>query len=205
MAIDSGGLLDLPSDADDDEALRYAIALSLQDQQKQKPTPEPAMPKETRPETGNTAAFGSLGLDRKSMEEERLKRLAAKRPRASSDQDDDVVEVPPPKKAATSNSTGKACAVGVGSSSGASLRFLDGAVKRTWAYGYPRTADDIKIEEVLQKDRLELAVLSSFQWDEEWILSKIDVRKTKLLLVAFARDEAQVGNLFSPKPLSQGR
>lgn len=194
MAADNGDLLDLPSDADDDEALRYAIALSLQDQQK--PTPETSMPRETHPDTRQKTAFGSLALDRKAMEEERLKRLAAKRPRDISGQDDDVVEVPPPKKVATSGSTGKPRAVDAGSSSRPSLQFPDGAVKRTWAYGYPRTADDIKIEEVLQKDRLELAVLSSFQWDDEWILSKIDVRKTKLLLVAFARDEAQVGTYF---------
>ena len=41
------------------------------------------------------------------------------------------------------------------------LRFPQGVVKRTWASGFPRTADDISIEEVLQKADLELAVISS--------------------------------------------
>lgn len=195
MAGNHGDPLELPSDADDDEALRYAIALSLQDQEdKRKPAAETAKPEETQSETQQTSPFGLLALDRKKMEEERLKRLAAKRPRASSDQDDDVGEVPPPKKVATKTPAGKGPVAGVGASSRGSLWFPDGAVKRTWAYGYPRTGDDIKIEEVLQKDQLELAVLSSFQWDDEWLLSKIDTRKTKLLLVAFARDEAQVWN-----------
>lgn len=74
-----------------------------------------------------------------------------------------------------------------------SLAFPRGVVKKTWAYGQPRLGDDIKIEEVLQKDRLELAVLSSFQWDEDWLMSKIDIRRTKMVLIAFASNEAQVG------------
>ena len=41
------------------------------------------------------------------------------------------------------------------------LRFPQGAVKQTWAAGLPRTGDDIKIDEVLQKADLELAVISS--------------------------------------------
>ena len=43
----------------------------------------------------------------------------------------------------------------------AGLRFPRGVVKRTWANGFPGTADDISIEEVLQKADLELAVISS--------------------------------------------
>lgn len=30
------------------------------------------------------------------------------------------------------------------------------------------------------------------QWDDEWMLSKIDVSRTRLVCVAFASDEAQV-------------
>ncbi|KAK4179794.1 tyrosyl-DNA phosphodiesterase-domain-containing protein [Triangularia setosa] len=72
------------------------------------------------------------------------------------------------------------------------LPFPRGVVKKTWIYpSYPRVGDDIKIEEVLQKDFLELAVISSFQWDEDWMLSKIDISRTKLYLVAFANSEAQ--------------
>jgi hypothetical protein len=72
------------------------------------------------------------------------------------------------------------------------IHFPDGTVKKTWAYGYPRR-DDIKIEEVLQKDDLELAVLSAFQWNEEWILRKLNMSKTKVICVVQAENEEQVG------------
>lgn len=68
---------------------------------------------------------------------------------------------------------------------GYGIQYPHGVVKQTWAFGFPRSGD-IKIEEVLQKDDLGLAVLSSFQWDQEWILSKLNMKKTKLILVAQA-------------------
>jgi len=71
------------------------------------------------------------------------------------------------------------------------LQFPYGTVKRTWVFGQQRTGDDIRIEEVLLKDRLLLAVVSSFQWDEDWLLRRIDISRTKLVLVAFAADERQ--------------
>jgi hypothetical protein len=52
-------------------------------------------------------------------------------------------------------------------------------VKKTWAYGYPRE-DDIKIEEVFQKADLELAVLSAFQVEPEWVESKLN-QTTKII------------------------
>ncbi|KFZ20192.1 hypothetical protein V502_03291 [Pseudogymnoascus sp. VKM F-4520 (FW-2644)] len=65
------------------------------------------------------------------------------------------------------------------------IQYPHGVVKQTWAFGFPRSGD-IKIEEVLQKTDLDLAVLSSFQWDQEWILSKLNMARTKLILVAQA-------------------
>lgn len=179
---------------DEDEALRYAIALSLKDQESR---PESAESKEPPTEllTSSSSGGGNVGLlalDRKKMEAERLHRLAKRRRDVSSD--DDVVEVPPPKRKAPPELPNIP-----------SLPpFANGCVKRTWARGYPRTAEDIKIEEVLQKDNLVLAVLSSFQWDDEWILSKIDLAKTKLILLAYAADEAQVMlrlGLFGSRPM----
>ncbi|MBE3044563.1 hypothetical protein IMZ48_18740 [Candidatus Bathyarchaeota archaeon] len=73
-----------------------------------------------------------------------------------------------------------------------SLPFRKGAVKRTWTSGCERKGDDIKIEEVFQKDQLKLAVLASYQWDDEWMLSKIDISRTRLVCVAYAKDEAHV-------------
>lgn len=191
MAGRRGEPVDLTGEEDmsEDEALRYAIELSMQDQEKDR---------KEEPEKKNSS-FGSLMLDRKAMEEERLKRLAAKRPRDASDINQ-VSTGPPAKRKATeavakpenvSRAAGKVPEV-VSATQPRSLHFPAGAVRKTWAYGYPRTGDDIKIEEVLQKDQLELAILSSYQWDDEWMLSKIDIPRTKLLLVAYAKDEEQV-------------
>lgn len=71
------------------------------------------------------------------------------------------------------------------------VKFPEGVVRKTWAYGCPRRGDDIKIEEVLQKSDLELAVLSSFQIDTEWIISKL-CDKTKVIWVLQAKTEAEV-------------
>ena len=70
------------------------------------------------------------------------------------------------------------------------LQFPNGVVKKTWAFGHTRRGDDIKIEEVLQRDDLNLAVLSSFQWDVAWLLRKIDTRKTQMVFVMQAKDDA---------------
>ncbi|KID64833.1 tyrosyl-DNA phosphodiesterase domain-containing protein, partial [Metarhizium hybridum] len=126
----------------------------------------------------------SLGsLNRKKMEEERLARIATKRHRIICDEED-AVEIPEPKRVAipAMNHTFAETTV----------PFPRGTVKRTWALGYDRSPDDIKIEEVLQRDRLLLALFSSFQWDEAWLLSKIDTSRTKILLAAFASDDAQI-------------
>jgi hypothetical protein len=47
------------------------------------------------------------------------------------------------------------------------IQYPNGVVKKTWAFGYDRKGDDIKIEEVFQKNDLQLAVLSSFQIDAD--------------------------------------
>lgn len=72
------------------------------------------------------------------------------------------------------------------------IQYPKGVIKKTWAFGFPRE-NDIKIEEVLQKNDLDLAVLSAFQWDDEWIASKIDMNNTKLVCVVQSQDETHVG------------
>jgi hypothetical protein len=72
------------------------------------------------------------------------------------------------------------------------LPFPKGVVKKTWARGQPRLGDDIRLEEVLRKDELEMALISSFQWDQDWMLDKFDLRKTRLILVSTGGDEAEV-------------
>jgi hypothetical protein len=62
-------------------------------------------------------------------------------------------------------------------------------VKKTWAFGHPRQ-DDIKIEEVFDRSELVLAVLSSFQWDMDWLMPKLDAPRTKLVFVMQAKEAA---------------
>ncbi|EGR48686.1 uncharacterized protein TRIREDRAFT_61946 [Trichoderma reesei QM6a] len=148
------------------------------------------------------APFQFGGLDRRAMERERLERLAKRKGPSAAQKDDeakakdaseDVVEISPPKRQTTTSPTASVPAPASASPAApqSSLPYPNGTVKRTWARGCARTGDDITIEEVFQKDHLELALLSSFQWDEEWMLSKLDISRTKLLLLAFAKDEAQ--------------
>lgn len=72
------------------------------------------------------------------------------------------------------------------------LEYLQGTVRKTWAFGHDRGLghEEIRLEEVLRKDDLRLAVLSSFQWDIGWLLSKVNMRNTQVTLVMQAEDEA---------------
>jgi len=82
------------------------------------------------------------------------------------------------------------------------VQYPNGTVKKTWAYGFPRS-NDIKLEEVLQKNDLDLAVLSAFQWDDEWVLSKFDLKRTKLIFVVQAKSTEQVRHKISSVALSR--
>lgn len=85
------------------------------------------------------------------------------------------------------------------------LPFWQGAVKKTWCLGQPRLGDDIKIEEVLQKDQLELAVISSFQWDPDFLLQKIDLTRTKICLISHSPDPAEQDAIRASLPSSRAR
>ena len=137
----------------------------------------------------STSSLSFLGIDRKKMEQERLGRKS----RASIS--------PPPSKApwvsrsipvesrtlssqSATNTTSQITVEPKHTSEGNSsveIRFPRGIVKKTWAFGYSRTGDDIKLEEVLQKNDLNSAVLSSFQWDMGWLLAKINTRSMVML------------------------
>lgn len=160
------------------------------------------------PLSTHTSSLGILGLDRRKMEQERLARLG-QRPKTTRS-----ISPPPLSRngersskrvkiehivgntlgASTStkqNTSTLALAREANSSSlSGSLPFPDGVIKRTWARGHPRS-NDISIEEVLQKDKLRKAVLSSFQWDHEWLFRKLDIRNTDLLMVVQAKTTAE--------------
>ena len=201
------------SSSDDDEELKRAIALSLQDcppggkRETVRETIRLDSDSETEVKltrvakrTGATeecptsrAGLGLSGLDRKQME---LERLSRKRKAPS-------ISPPPSRKAVardrsvapsmtqnTTKTVSQAVAVSGGYlvSNGKGPEFLLGTVKKTWAFGHERKGDDIKLEEVLQKDDLSLAVLSSFQWDIDWLLAKINTKDTSITLVMQAKD-----------------
>lgn len=144
-----------------------------------------------------------LGLDRKAMEQERL---ARKRKASISPPPRKVPRYrkpdPDPQSVATITSTPESTQSNHGAADNSNqatnsrlpsptrLAFPTGAVKKTFVFGHARTSTDIKIEEVLQSPTLTLAVLSSFQWDVEWLLRKLDTHRTHLVFVMQAKDES---------------
>lgn len=201
--------------SDDDEDLKRAIALSLQgpitgcagataheaisldsdSETEDKPARLANHATKNDGSSVSEAGTGFLGLDRKQMEQERLGR---KRKAPS-------ISPPPPRKTAASDLPAafitaretKIAALQAGAVSQASPGFNGngpvfraGTVKKTWAFGHGRKGDDIQLEEILQKDDLNLAVLSSFQWDMDWLLSKINTRTTQITLIMQAKDQA---------------
>ncbi|KAF2216252.1 hypothetical protein CERZMDRAFT_33249 [Cercospora zeae-maydis SCOH1-5] len=171
----------------EDEQLKAAIALSLAGHQQQVEPPAVPMP------TSTTSALA--GLDRKAMEAERLARLASKRPRSIS---------PPPipraamdrmkAPSATSANQGTGSTV---SAAAESLQYPRGAIKKTWAFGHERTSSDVKIEEVLEPLTVRTAVLSAYQWDVQWVLSKLKTPlnggTTKCIFVMQAKEQEDRG------------
>lgn len=77
-------------------------------------------------------------------------------------------------------------------------QFPYGAVKRTSIGHKARSGDEITIEEVLQRGDLELAVLSSFLWDMEWLFTKMDTFNTRFILIMHAKDESTVRTIRNP-------
>ncbi|KAH8821585.1 tyrosyl-DNA phosphodiesterase domain protein [Xylogone sp. PMI_703] len=152
-------------------------------------------------------------LDRRKMEEERLARLKAMQdtqklpPTASNDRKRKASASSPlsegshpatkPRIATEAIDNTQTIIQNNGTSE---IQYPHGVVKKTWAFGYPRQGDDIKIEEVFQKNDLELAVLSSFQLDADWVMSKLDLSKTKLIWVLQAKDESERQNWKSGAP-----
>ncbi|EPS41174.1 hypothetical protein H072_4937 [Dactylellina haptotyla CBS 200.50] len=164
---------------------------------------------------------GMLNLDRAHMEQERLARLKRKTPDDSHvPQAKHVKSIALPgngiKKEAPRASSwlGSGSESGSGSRSGSNIggrnpfmtirdlqkrvsyyvpqQYLDGVVKRTFIQGAERTSDDITLEEILQKDTLQTAVLSAFTWDFMWILDKLKVGECDLVLVVSAKEDELV-------------
>lgn len=169
----------LDSDSDEDEDTRRAIELSLQDQSTMVDSATDTSKNTEGSAPANHATFGDFSLNRKEMEEARLNRLGKRRRNSN-----ESSAGQPATKRLTPQQSERATS--------SQAQYPKGIVRRTWARGFTKTPDDITIEEIFQKEDLQLALLSSFQWDEEWLLSKLNVSKTRILLVAFAASEEQV-------------
>lgn len=141
-----------------------------------------------------SAVSGLAGLDRKQMEEERLARAHQKRKR--SNEPETMPNNARRQKLATHSMSPGLLQCGNKFQAKQQIRgstnvqYPDGVVKKTWVHGFPRNSDDIKVEEVVQKAGLELAVFSAFQIDTDWITSKLD-EKTKVIWVLQAKSDAE--------------
>ncbi|EFR03475.1 tyrosyl-DNA phosphodiesterase domain-containing protein [Nannizzia gypsea CBS 118893] len=206
---------------DYDADLKRAIQLSLQSGQERETIDVDALevgeaasatPEPKKEASASVSGFGIAGFDRKKMEEERLARLAKKR-KAGEDGSALALPTARPLKASRSEQPSGASssakipippataatkpafrASGVPSTE-PTIQFPDGAVKKTWAFGHERRGD-IKLEEVLQQADLELAVLSSFLWDMDWLLAKFTNPKTRFLFIMGAKGEERQAQLM---------
>lgn len=174
-------------------------------------------PETIPPSSSASSVANFFGLDRKAMERERLARVALKRQRSVSPpalkrikldhrygiSDKPMISFDPQSIVSAEsgnvpNKERKASLVATrdtatvpGShvpSTKPCIHYPYGTVKKTWAYGFERR-NDIKIEEVLQKADLKVAVLSSYIWDVPWVLSKFEP-KSNLIFVMHAKEES---------------
>ncbi|MCJ1381089.1 hypothetical protein MMC17_004198 [Xylographa soralifera] len=199
-----------------DEDLRLAIALSMQEQAAVTQSRSGNIMKDivditkdlTDADEQNRATMASnavpvrhgiLGLDRKAMEEERLARkrkapisppICAKIRKATDGSAQRIHDHPPNRTAEVTAANTNGQLHEHSASGNTTVRFPAPVVKKTWAFGFPRAGEDVKLEEVLERVDLNLAVLSSFQWDVEWLLGKINTATTKVIMVMQAKDEA---------------
>ena len=82
------------------------------------------------------------------------------------------------------------------------LRFPKGVIMKTFARHHPRDRRTIKIEDIIDRQHVRTAVLSTFMLDADWILStKFDLTKTKFYLILHAKsdeDRAMMRQDFAP-------
>jgi hypothetical protein len=169
--------IDLTSDAgdDEDEDVRRAIALSLQETTEEEcvqSTTTNNKPTTTAATTTGTSG-GFMGIDRRAMEEERLARLGKRKRDPSPERPSKQIAKPSADTESVNRST---------------LQYPRGTIKHTFARAYPRT-DDITIDEVLEASKVNISVISSFQYESEWLYEKLDPMKVKQIWLMNAKGE----------------
>ncbi|KAJ5205467.1 Tyrosyl-DNA phosphodiesterase [Penicillium cf. griseofulvum] len=170
-------------------------------------------------DVGVVSAGSLLSMNRKQMEEERLARIAKRKaddslptppsqasrklPRTEPLPASPCVAVRNPVQSAPQASTARVrshtevCRQFASNASNINIQptcrsvaqWPLGAVKKTHITGFPRSGNEITIEEVIQRDDLELGVFSSFLWDMPWLYSKFNHSSTRILFVMQANDE----------------
>lgn len=70
------------------------------------------------------------------------------------------------------------------------IKYPRGTILRTYARHHTRKRD-ITIEEILQKEYLNTAIISSFTFNLEWLFGKLNTRRTKLILCMSAKGEEE--------------
>jgi len=71
-------------------------------------------------------------------------------------------------------------------------RYPHGVVKKTFKQNSCQNPDELTIEDVLDVNTLQTILLSAFQWDFEWILSKLPLCKTVLVMQAKGSEERRM-------------
>ncbi|KAH7091952.1 tyrosyl-DNA phosphodiesterase-domain-containing protein [Paraphoma chrysanthemicola] len=181
--------IDLTSDTEDDDEddqIARAIALSLSQTGPTGHASNIQSPPRARDVASNDAidalqSTGLAGLDRQAMEQERLARFGKRKRDPSPDRPSKQIA-----KQSTMNRVQKPSSLSFGPSVEVH-EFPRGTIKRTFAAKFPRT-NDITIDELLQADTVNIAVISSFQWDSEWLNKKLDPRKVKQIWIMNAKD-----------------
>ena len=98
----------------------------------------------------------------------------------------------PPKVNSPARQVGKEEAPKAPLSAKSPLKYPHGVVKKTSKQFSSKKSDEVRIEDVLDRDTLQTTLLSAFQWDFEWILSKLPARKTVLVLQAKGPEERRM-------------
>lgn len=174
----------MASSDENDEDLRTAIALSLAESCRSESESRRKNLENAKAGSSINSGMGFLGLDRRAMEEERLARLKRKPEESVTDIRQSVETVP---TSITSSSI-----TGISSES---LKYPKGVIKKTWAFGHKQTGNEVKLEEVLEAHTLRTALLSAFQWDTNWVFSKLKIPpnggNTKCIFVMQGKEAAQ--------------
>ncbi|KAF2222684.1 tyrosyl-DNA phosphodiesterase-domain-containing protein [Elsinoe ampelina] len=184
-----GALLPEMSDDNDDE-LKRAIAMSLSESNTTK-VEDAAAPVVK-------SISGLAGFDRAAMERDRLARLQVRQGTTGDDSQSGrkrrrdispppisrpskVARVTPPEDIPSSSVPSRTQSIHNAGST--ALQHPHGKLFKTWAFKQARNGNEIKIEEVFEKNTLEMALLSSFQYDLAWLFTKFNTQKTRFHFV----------------------